>query len=512
MGADFFWSPELIRIRLKSPRRGHPHAAEVEPTAPEGGPLELRDYLRALKRSWMLMIVLAVIGAAGGFAYTALQKPSYAATAQTYVSARTAGSLGDAAAGVTYVQQAVASYASVATMSYVLKPVITGLKLDMTPAQLATEITTTTSGTTAVLEITATDHSASRAIAIANAVAKQLSVAAMSLTPESVATGGATAATSASIKLTVVDPAVAPATATGPSRALVIGGGAAGGVVLAVLIGLLRELLDTRIRTAEDVERATELPLLGMIRRDTNVARHPLPVLDAARSPQAESFRTLRTNLRYVELDDIAKSVVITSSIESEGKSTTAANLALAAADLGQRVLLVDADLRRPAVGSLFGIDESIGLSDVLIGQVSLDDAVQEVARSGLQVLPAGAVPPNPNEMLQSRAMTELLERLHAEYDLVVFDTPPLLPVSDAAVLGVQVGGVALVAASGQVQRAQLDAAIRSLERVNARVVGVIVTKVPRRGTDGYGYGYGLNAEQERRGRGTDRHLKTREA
>jgi succinoglycan biosynthesis transport protein ExoP len=475
--------------------------------------LELRDYLRAIQRSWLLMIVLAVIGAAGGYAYTALQTPTYAATAQTYVSARSAGSLGDAAAGVTYVQQAVTSYADVATMSYVLKPVIAGLKLDMTPADLAKEIQTTTTGTTAVLDITATDQSPSRAIAIANAVAKQLSSAAVSLTPESVAAAGAAgAATSASIKLTVVDPAVAPAAATGPSRVLLIAGGAAGGVVLAVLIGLLRELLDTRVRTSEDVERVTELPLLGMIRRDTTLSRHPLPVLDAARSPQAEAFRTLRTNLRYVELDEVAKSIVVTSSVESEGKSTTAANLALAAASLGQRVLLVDADLRRPAVGSLFGIDDSIGLSDVLIGQVSLDDAVQDVAESGLQVLPAGAVPPNPNEMLQSRAMGALLERLHERYDLVVFDTPPLLPVSDAAVLGVQVGGVALVAASGQVQRAQLEAALRSLERVNARVVGVIVTMVPRRGSDAYGYGYGLDAGAERPVRGADRRLKTREA
>jgi capsular exopolysaccharide synthesis family protein len=450
------------------------------------------------------MIVLAVLGGAGGYAAGALQTPNYSATATAYISARSADSLGDAAAGATYVQQAVQSYADVATTAYVLKPVIAELGLGTTPAELAERIATTTSTTTALLQITVQGTDAKQAATIANAVAQQLRTAAVNLTPEA---GTDTAAT---IKLTVVDPAVTPTARVNPSSFLLAGGGAAAGLVLAVLIGLLRELLDTRVRTAEDVQRVTELPLLGSIRRDSETPRHPLAVLDAARSTRAEAYRTLRTNLRYVELEDTARSLVVTSSVDGEGKSTTAANLALAAADLGQRVLLVDADLRRPRIGSLFGIEDSLGLTDVLIGAMKLEDAVQDLGRTGLEVLPAGSVPPNPNEMLQSQAMADLLDTLHAEYDLVIFDTPPLLAVSDAAVLGEQAGGVVLVAASGQVRRAQLDSALQSLERVSARVVGVIVTMVPRRGPDayGYGYGYGLNVEHGKPDRGQDPRLE----
>jgi capsular exopolysaccharide synthesis family protein len=470
--------------------------------------LEFRDYLRALRRSWLLIVVLVVVGGAGGYAASAARTPSYAATATTYISARSADSLGDAAAGASYVQQAVQSYASVATTAYVLKPVIKQLKLDLTPAELAQQITTTTSTTTALLQISVKDQDPGVAKAVANAVAQQLRTAAVDLTPED----GTTAAASASIKLTVVDPAVRPTSSTNPSGALLAGGGALAGLVIAVLIGLLRELLDTRIRTDEDVQRATELPLLGTIRRDAETPRHPLAVLDAARSSRAEAYRTLRTNLRYVELDEQMPSLVVTSSVDGEGKSTTAANLALAAATLGQRVLLVDADLRRPRIGGMFGIEDSIGVTDVLIGAVALQEAVQDFGQTGLRVLPAGAVPPNPNEMLQSQAMLDLLDTLHAEYDLVIFDSPPLLVVSDAAVLAGQTGAVVLVAASGHVRRAQLDSAVQSLERVSAKVAGVIITMVPRSGPDAYGYGYGVDTEQGRPGRGRDARLRTRRA
>lgn len=467
--------------------------------------MEFRDYLRALRRSWPLMVVLAIIGGAAGYAGGALQTPGYAATAQTYVSARSADSLSDLSLGAAYTQQAVQSYADIATTAYVLRPVIADLGLRTTPARLARAVTVSTSTTSAVLGITVDDTDPSRAASIANAVASQLRTAVVALTP------GTGTRDTPTIKLTVVNPATVPTAPTNPSKILLAAGGAAAGIVIALLIGLLRELTDTRVRSAEEVQRVTDLPLLGSFRRDAETPRHPLAVLEAARTPRAEAYRTLRTNLRYVELDETAKSLVVTSSVESEGKSTTAANLALAAAKLGQRVLLVDADLRRPRMGTMFGIEDSIGLTDVLIGAVPLEDAVQRFGDSELDLLPSGAIPPNPNEQLQSRAMSELLAVLHEEYDLVVFDTPPLLAVSDAAVLGRQAGAVAIVAASGRVRRAQLEGSLQALERVDARVVGVIVTMLPRRGSDVYGYGYGAGTEQADRRRRPGRRLTTRE-
>ena len=473
----------MDEFRARSP-------SPLNPT-PEGTLLAFRDYLHALRRVWALILLLAVTGAVAGYAVGAVIPAKYASSATAFVSAQSAQSLGDLSSGTTFVQQAVKGYSTIATTSYVLTPVITGLGLDTTAQSLAGKITATAATDEAVLTVTATDSSPVGAARLANAVAKQLETAVIKLTPDA----GTKNATS-SVKLTVVDPAVAPTTTTNVSPLLLAGGGLLAGVVIAVLVGLLRELTDTRLRTPDDVARLTDLPMLGAIAEDPTASRRPLAFLGNGRSPRAEAMRGLRTNLRFVEFAAGTRSILVTSSIDGEGKSTSAADLALAAAELGQRVLLVDADLRRPRVDRLLSIDGGVGLSDVLIGEVGLKDAVQTLPQTNLDVLPAGTIPPNPNEQLQSRAMRELVATVHAEYDLVVFDTPPLLAVSDAAVLSELVGGVLVIAAAGRVRRAQLGNALAALERVGGRAIGVVMTRVPRRGADAFGYGYGYGVSE----------------
>lgn len=449
--------------------------------------MEFRDYLHVLRRARILVVVLAVVGAALGFGAGTALPAKYASTATTFVSAKSATSLSDLSSGTSYIEAAVSGYATIATTAYVLQPVITKLHLDTTPGALAGQVTATAANDQAVLDITVTGKNAAETSRIANAVATQLRSAVITLTP-----GATTKTTASQVKLTVVNPAVTPTETTNPSTLLLAAGGAVAGIVLAILIGLLREVTDTRVRTPEDVKRITELPILGGTVNDPTAPRRPLALLNAARTPRAESYRSLRTNLRFVEFEEGARSIVVTSSIDGEGKSTTAANLALAVADLGQKVLLVDADLRRPRVDRMFGIDGGVGLSDVLIGAVPLQDAVQAFLTTNLELLPAGTIPPNPNEQLQSRAMHDLVASLHDRYDLVVFDTPPLLAVSDAAVLSGLAGGVIVVSAAGRVRRAQLDNALAALDRVGGRVVGLVMTMLPRRGSDGYGYSYGI--------------------
>ena len=218
-------------------------------------------------------------------------------------------------------------------------------------------------------------------------------------------------------------------------------------------------------------------------------------------SPRAESFRTLRTNLQFVDVGRASRSFVITSSVQREGKSTTSANLAIAMSDAGSRVLLVDADLRRPKVADYMGLEGAVGLTDVLAGRVKLADVIQPWGTGRLFVLPAGTVPPNPSELLGSQPMQKLIEFFEQEFDAVIFDAPPLLPVTDGAILARKVGAVILVVASGHTHKAQVKGALDTLRNVDAQASGVVLTMLPTKGPDAYGYArygyYGYGAGQE---------------
>jgi capsular exopolysaccharide synthesis family protein len=206
--------------------------------------------------------------------------------------------------------------------------------------------------------------------------------------------------------------------------------------------------------------------------------------------------------LQFVDIEG-ARSFVVTSSIEREGKSTTATNLAITMADAGMRVLLIDADLPRPKVAQYLDVEGAVGLTDVLIGRATLGDTVQRWGRAQLHVLPAGMVPPNPSELLGSKAMQRLIETVEKEFDAVIIDAPPLLPVTDAAILAKRVGGVILVVAAGYARKQQVGGALAALQNVDVRPSGIVLTMLPVKGPDaygyghyGYGYGYGYAEEQ----------------
>jgi succinoglycan biosynthesis transport protein ExoP len=190
-----------------------------------------------------------------------------------------------------------------------------------------------------------------------------------------------------------------------------------------------------------------------------------------------------------LEVESGGRSFVITSSIPSEGKTTTSANLAIALADSGAQVVIIDGDLRRPKLASYMGLEGAVGLTDVLISRTELADALQPWGRGNLVVLPAGTVPPNPSELLGSRAMASLIQTLEAEFDVVLIDLPPLLPVTDAALVSKLTRGALVVVAAGRTHKGELAGAIATLENVGANVAGVILTMLPTKGPDAYGYG-----------------------
>ena len=185
---------------------------------------------------------------------------------------------------------------------------------------------------------------------------------------------------------------------------------------------------------------------------------------------------------------------MISSSIPGEGKSTIAINLAVSLADAGARVILVDADLRRPSIAEYLGIEGGVGLTTVLIGRAEVEDVVQPFGKTSLDLLPAGQIPPNPSELLGSVAMADLLERLSDSYDMVLLDSPPLLPVTDAVVLSNLAGGALVVVGVDRIHRPQLQQSLESLETAGAHVFGIVMNKIARREAAAYGYGSGYAA------------------
>jgi capsular exopolysaccharide synthesis family protein len=197
------------------------------------------------------------------------------------------------------------------------------------------------------------------------------------------------------------------------------------------------------------------------------------------RSPISEAYRTLRTNLDFASLDQALKTIVVTSAEVGEGKSTTLANLAVVSAQAGRKVILVDADLRRPTLHQLFELSNEVGLTTMALDEATLaSPPIQETGIEGLSVLTSGPLPPNPAELLGSRRMTEVVAALAEWADQVFFDTPPVVAVTDAAVLATKVHGVLLVVSAGKTRREHARAAVQRLEQINARLVGTVLTNV----------------------------------
>ena len=237
--------------------------------------------------------------------------------------------------------------------------------------------------------------------------------------------------------------------------------------------------LDTSISSSEDVSAVTAAPILGHVNTDPVAVQKDPAVALAESTPWAEAFRVLRTNMQFVEVDHDHRVFVVSSSLPGEGKSTTVTNLAITLAMAGQRVALVDCDLRRPMVADRLGLDGSVGTTSVLIGQVAYEDAMQSYGDTGLDVMACGPRPPNPSELLQSQSMEKLIVNLRETYDIVLLDAPPLLPVTDGALLAAQSDGILAVVRHGKTSRDQFAHSLERIEQVDSKCVGVVINMAP---------------------------------
>lgn len=449
--------------------------------------MELSDYIRILRKNWLVILVLAAVGLASAAAYTLTRTATYDSSSTIFVSTQGGTTTTELQQGSNFTQARINTYVGLVSTPAVLDPVISRLGLSASAATLAEHVKASAALNSTLITVDASDTSASRAADIANAVAESLATVVPSLEPP--VDGG-----TSPVRLSLVRDAQPAVNPSSPNTPLNLALGLLIGLAIGVGVAILRTALDNRVRSPRDAEQITNAPAIGAIAYDTKAKERPLIVHVDPLSPRAESFRALRTNLQFLDMGGRA-SFVITSSIPSEGKSTTTINLAIALADAGKRVALLDTDLRKPKVAEYLGIEGGAGLTDVLIGRASVNDVMLPWGGRSLYVLPAGKIPPNPSELLGSQQMTMLLEMLERDFDVVLCDAPPLLPVTDAAILARATSGAMMVVASGKTTKHQLTGATDALETVGAKLAGFVMSMVPTRGPDsyysGYGYGYG---------------------
>ena len=484
-----------------------------------------------------LLIAVVVLAGIGAFLFSGVQSKVYEARASLIVGT-SINQLNPDPTGILASQQLAATYATIATTRPVLDAVIAKLGLPMNAGELLKNITASTGTDSTFLTITVRDGDANRAKDIANTLADQLIAVSPALsgpnvqirksvdaylkaTEEQITVAQAQAVTlsgtqnrtpaqdaalaaletqlvnlratyasllafssagSASL-LSVIEPAVAPDTPISPRPLLNVLLACVIALLVSGAVILLAAYLDDTIKTPADVEEVVGLPTLGSVARMTGGRGrseiYRLATLLYPRSAVAESYRMLRSNLEFARVDRPIHTILVTSSLPGEGKTVTAANLAIAFALEGRRVLLVDADLRKPAVHTLFDVANTQGLTTMLRSDtVSLESVAHTNEQERLKVLTSGPLPPNPAEMLGSQRMLTVLQRLQAGQDVLIIDSPPLRVVTDAAILSAFVDGTLMVIDAGKSRRPAVRLGREALTRVNAHILGVVLNRV----------------------------------
>ena len=441
--------------------------------------MTLRDYVRALRKRWWLVIVGAVVGTALSVLWVQQLPPVYEGTV-TFFATTPSLDPSSPLQSDQFGQQRVNSYVRLLDSDLLAERIVA----DTDPALNLTEedVTTALSGeadlNTVLLTAYVRSTSPSRAEAIVSSAAEQVPALVKDIESE---------AGQASVLLRRVSGPTLDPTPVGPQTELWIAAGLLLGLALGVTAALLRGLLDRTVRTLEDLRERIVAPVLGRIPAGS-LRKAPLLSEGNQDWVRAEAFRQLRTNLQFVDIEKPVAVLAITSSLPGEGKSSTAANLAITFSEAGKKVLLIEGDLRRPVLADLFRLEGAVGLTNVLAHQVVLDDVVQHWGAHGLHFMASGPIPPNPSELLGSDAMVDLLAEVRQLYDLVVIDTPPLLPVTDGAITAAGADGAIVVVRYGKTRTTDVERALENLRSVDARLLGTVLNRAPLKGQDSVAY------------------------
>lgn len=450
--------------------------------------MNITDFVRVLRSRWISVCATTVAVVLGAVAVTLLTTPLYEASTRLFVSTTNSSSLSETYQGNRFSQERVVSYAELLTGQTLAQRTIDKLQLNRTAEELQERITATAKPDTVLISVNVLDASPIQARDIANTLSDEFVVLVRELeTPEDGAVPDS--------RVVVEQRASIPESPVVPQPFRNIAIGLLVGLVLGIGLAVLRDLLDNTVKTRDQLEEIAKTGLVGSIPLDKERRRQATISFDSDNTGIAEAFRKLRTNLQFLGVDNPPRVILVTSSMPSEGKSTTAINTALALAETEKSVVLIDGDLRRPSLHRYLDLVGTVGFSTILSGAVTLDDALQKTRFPFLTVLTSGAIPPNPSELLGSQSARKLLNDLRAKFDYVIVDTTPLLAITDAAVLAPGADGVLVMARYGHTKKEHLSHAVKNLENVGAPVLGAVFTMTPARGGGAYSYNYGYYGE-----------------
>jgi capsular exopolysaccharide synthesis family protein len=441
--------------------------------------VELADYMSVVRRRWWMVALALVICVLGSGAFSLMQSKIYTSSLTLLVPT---GSVANAQSRVGAIDAA-AAYAQFATTVPAIEAALGAANVGRT----AVSVQATVDGTSPVLVITAASSEAAAAQRVAQAYLQVLPQIVVLLEK---------APNADPPEFTVLEAAKLPDSPASPKpfRNMLIG--AALGLVLGSALAVLRESLDGRVRDGVQLERAADVTLLGLVPKEFRSVL--VPAVSRPKSRRAEAYRAVRTNLEFLSVNGMPRSIVVTSAYAGEGKSSLSVNLGVVASRAGRNVVIIDADLRKPTLATYFGLDSPIGLTDVIMGRWSVDEALQQIPGERLWLLSSGPIPAAPGELVGSMAMATLLEELEDRFDFVIVDTPPVLPVSDGLSIAVNVEGVVLVTKMRETTRRSVQKAAEAIRKVNASLVGVVGNIAVANGEDAlYGYGDGYRSRSK---------------
>ena len=445
--------------------------------------MNLHDLARVMRTRWMTVAATILAGLAGAIAVTLMTTPLYQASTRLFVSTTVGASASELYSGNRLSQDRVSSYTELLKGQTLAQRTIDKLGLNITSEEFQEKVKASAKLDTVLISVQIRDASPVRARDIANALSDEFVVMVRELeTPKPGSQPDA--------RVVVEQRATIPESPVAPRTAMNVAIGLVFGLTAGVGLAVLRDHLDNTVNDQQVLEDVTGVSVVGIIPTDKERQNCPAITFETDRSAVAEAFRKLRTNLQFISVDDPPSVFLVTSSAPSEGKTTTAINIALALAEAEHDVALVDADMRKPSIAKYLDLVGSVGFSTVLSGTAELSEVLQESKFPRLTVLAAGPNPPNPSELLGSQAAGTVLKELKERFDYVIIDTPPLLAVTDAAVLAPRADGVLVMSRFGETKRDQLGQAISAHRSVGATILGAVFTLTPTRKGSGYYYNY----------------------